>query len=244
MLTGASILGMAVNGDDKKNIIIVIIITAGKVRLPETGKCSWTSSRYVSARTQGPEITWCKLKHRLEHSSKLWLMGCSSEGGWMAQRPHPDPQHISWLSFLGISCKTHVFPKALDGEDLGQNKESESKSGTNTVGAIPKPPDGLEFFMLNTSRGQVVGSRKSSPCLANTKWQGGSRPKKISYLPVEGPIPSVFLSASGFAILLSSSPAQSKQNCVEWVGWYGSPHTSSAANCWDCMELAGCRRFN
>lgn len=86
MLTGALILRMAANGDDEKSLIIVIM--AGRVRLSDTGKRSWTSFRCVPARTHGPETTWCKLNHRLEPSSKTHIYVSSLKNMTsMAQRP-------------------------------------------------------------------------------------------------------------------------------------------------------------
>lgn len=110
----------------------------------------------------------CSLTNR--KLQRKWL------AGWI--RPFPDPQHISWLSFIEICCETQIFPKALNGEGLGQNKEGKTKSGTDSLEVIPKPLGRLKLFMLNISKMErPKWTKKSFPCLPNTMWQGGSRSK-------------------------------------------------------------------
>lgn len=51
--------------------LIILTIIAG--RWSNTGKCSWTLSRYVPARMRGPEKTWWTLIDRLQPSCKTWI---------------------------------------------------------------------------------------------------------------------------------------------------------------------------
>lgn len=80
------------------------------------GKCFWTSSRYVSARIQGPETTWSKLNDRLEPSCKTWTsvssLKCVTS---MAQRASEGLlESLSWLR----QEKLHKQPeKALKNQE-------------------------------------------------------------------------------------------------------------------------------
>lgn len=151
---------MAANGDDEKSLMIIIVM-AGRVRLTLGSVLGLHSDVFQQGH-----------KDQRQHGTL--------QGSWLSQRPFSDPEHISWLSFLWVTCETHIFLKGLDSEDLDRNRESESKSGTDPVGPIPKHPDRLKLFTLNTSKQERHGwTRKSFPCLPNAKWQGGYRFKII-----------------------------------------------------------------